>query len=150
MKIKNKTICAMVLIVILVLMMFAACGSSSNSNSSANTGSASGSNSSDTSAEETQDADEESMGHFNSADMKAIKEKLVKDYDEGLLRGRSYEDIRDSYFKGVEGHLYMDTSTISQYYWFVIGSKETQYVKVTFQDYGNGKKTAGGYGAYVP
>lgn len=90
------------------------------------------------------------QGHFSAADMKIIKENLEKDYDEGLLRDRSYEDIRDSYFKGLEGHLYMDTSTISQYYWYVIGSNENQYVKVTFQDYGSGKKTAGGYGAYVP
>ena len=44
-----------------------------------------------------------------------------------MLRGRAYEDIRDSYFQGVDGYLYMDTETTSQYYRYVIGTNEEQH-----------------------
>lgn len=147
MKSKQKAICVIVLILVLALMMFAGCGSNSNSTSSTSTEST---NSTDTSSEEESVAEEGSKGHFSAVDMRAIKDQLSKDYDAGLLRGRTYEDIRDSYFKGVDGYLYIDTETTSQYYWYVIGTNEVEHVKVTFQDYGDGNKTAGGYGSYLP
>lgn len=46
--------------------------------------------------------------------MKAILEKISKDYDAGLLQERGYEDIRDSYFHGIDGELYCETDTVSQ------------------------------------
>ena len=135
------------LILVLALMMFAGCGSGTNSGSDTR--------STDTAAEESvveeePVAEEGGKGHFSAADMRAIKDQLSKEYDAGLLRGRAYEDIRDSYFKGVDGYLYMDTETTSQYYRYVIGTNEEQHVKVTFQDYGDGNKTAAGYGSYLP
>ncbi len=98
------------LIFVWVCLMLSGCGSKPNANSGLNSGSDAGLT---TSADNNTPAPA-SDGHFGDEEMKAILEKISKDYDAGLLQERGYEDIRDSYFSGIDDELYGETDTASQ------------------------------------
>ncbi len=87
---------------------------------------------------------------LSSAELKSIHAKLERDYESRALQEKVYEEVRDEYFGGVDGELYLNTEKISQYYWYVEGSDGWEYLNVIFQDYGSGIKTAGGMAVYLP
>ncbi len=88
--------------------------------------------------------------HFSLAELTEIYAQLSKDYNDSLLREKVYEEICDSYFDGVEGVLDLDGDTLSIYVWYATDHDEA-YVQVSFQDYeGDGTRTAGGIGSYLP
>lgn len=87
--------------------------------------------------------------HFTSAQLKDINKKLSQAYNSSLLRNLKYEEVRDKYFGGADGTLDYDGDILAIYRWFATDDGEA-YVQVSFQDYGDGYKTAGGIGSYLP
>lgn len=88
--------------------------------------------------------------HFTSANLKSIYEELSNAYDDFSLKDLSYEEVRDEYFDGVDGELDYEEGVLAIYKWFATDNGEA-YVQVSFQDYiGDGDKTAGGVGSYLP
>ena len=88
--------------------------------------------------------------HFTRAELEEIYAELKVAYDGSELSGKSYKEICDTYFDGVEGHLDLEGDTIDIYKWYATDDDEA-YAQVTFQDYdGDGNKTAGGIGYSFP
>lgn len=88
--------------------------------------------------------------HFASAQLKNIHQKLSQAYDSFALKSLTYEQVRDGFFDGVDGVLDYEEGVLAIYKWFATDNGEA-YVQVSFQDYkGDGNKTAGGVGSYLP
>ncbi len=88
-------------------------------------------------------------GVFNETELLEKYNTIKAAYDAGDLRGMLYTEVVETYFDGQEGVLDMEGETITVYLWYA-KDRADSYVQVSFQDYGEGERTAGGIGSYFP